>query len=204
MYRTGDVARFLPDGSLDLIGRLDDQVKVRGQRIELGEIESVLRKHPLVGEAVVKLDPQAPPARTRVVAFVEPAIDEQGLVGYLTDRLPAAMIPASIVTMGQLPRGPTGKIDRLGLEDFAPAPGGAAVAPHDDVERTLAEIWAGVLGVATVGVHDNFFDLGGDSILSIRIIARAHQAGIAIRPRQLFDHPTVAGLAAVVRDASAS
>ncbi len=203
LYRTGDVARFLPEGSLDLIGRRDHQVKIRGQRIELGEIEMVLREHPDVRDAVVVVLGDDDPV-SGLVAYAATAADGSALRAYLAERLPDAMVPAVVVALPELPHGATGKIDRARLpvpaKTAAEASGGL-VAPQGDVERTLAEIWQGVLGIEQVGATDNFFDLGGDSILSIRIIARAHEAGLVITPRQFFEFPTIAELAHVVTPA---
>jgi len=206
LYRTGDVARHLPDGSIDLLGRVDHQVKIRGQRIELAEIEMVLREHQKVRDAVVVASTTGSGATAGavLVAYVEPDVDGESVRRFLAERLPAVMVPARVVTLGALPRGVNGKVDRTALPDPGhPAPRGGEgfVAPATDVERRLAEIWSGVLGVESVGVTDNFFDLGGDSILSIRIIARAHETGLAITPRQLFEHPTIAELAAIVEAA---
>ncbi len=200
LYRTGDLARYLPDGSLDLLGRADHQVKLRGQRIELGEIEMVLRQHPGVRDAVVVLDHPAEPHRSAgaLGAYVEGEADIDDLRGFVAQRLPQVMIPGLWVVVGALPRGATGKIDRGSLPAFGDAPseaGSEFVAPHGPVEQQLAAIWESVLGIEPIGATDNFFELGGDSILSIRIIARAHQAGMTISPKQFFEHPTVAGLA---------
>ena len=207
LYRTGDIARFLPDGSIDLLGRIDHQVKIRGQRIELSEIEMVLREHPEVGDAVAVALPRAgneggsTSASTVLVAYVESAADGALLRQFLAERVPDVMVPRVVVALEVLPRGSTGKVDRAALPD----PGhielegdGESVAPTSDVERRLAEIWAAVLGLESVGATDNFFDLGGDSILSIRIIARAHEAGLAITPRQFFEFPTIAELASKI------
>ncbi|HQA67127.1 MAG TPA: amino acid adenylation domain-containing protein [Aggregatilineales bacterium] len=203
MYRTGDLCRWLPDGNIEYVGRTDHQVKVRGYRIELGEIEAVLAQHPAVAEnVVVAREDQA--GRKQLVAYVVTGTREQPgvleLRNHLAASLPDYMVPAQVVFLDALPLTPNGKVDRAAL----PAPSGERpelesefVAARDEVERQLAEIWAEVLGLEKVGVHDNFFELGGDSILSIQVIARANQAGLRLSPRQLFQHPTVAGLASV-------
>lgn len=201
LYRTGDVARYLDDGTIDLLGRVDDQVKLRGQRIELGEVEMVLREHPAVRDAAVVLlrsDGEAVHAAESLVAYVEGTVDAAELRGFAARRLPEVMVPTTIVELERLPHGATGKIDRSAL----PPPSGALprsapgfVNPTGPAEETLASIWAEVLGRQNVGATDNFFELGGDSISSIRVIARAHQAGLRITPKQFFDHPTVAGQA---------
>ncbi len=199
LYATGDVARFLPDGSIDLLGRADHQIKIRGQRIELGEIEAVLKEHPAVRDAAAVVRDRGGTV-AKIVAYVEATSDPDELRRFAAGRLPDAMVPSTVVVVDSLPRGATGKVDRRSLRDIAtpsrPAPDGF-VAPVGDTERKLASIWAAVLGRDAVGATDNFFELGGDSILSIRVIARAHREGVAITPKQFFDHPTVSGLAAV-------
>jgi amino acid adenylation domain-containing protein len=197
LYRTGDLARYRADGTIDLLGRMDHQVKVRGQRIELGEIESAMRDiEEIRNAAVIVRDGDA--GRATLAAFVEPLVDAGRILQRLREQLPAAMVPATVVAMDRLPRGPTGKIDRLGLEkiEVAAAAPTEYVPPRTETEERLAEIWATVLGVDRVGATDDFFALGGDSIASIRIIARAHALGLEITPRQFFAAPTVAALAA--------
>ena len=204
MYRTGDLARRRPDGAMEFLGRIDGQVKVRGFRIELGEVEAALIKHPAVRESAVAAREDAPGER-RLVAYVVLAADVPPAVvrelrEFLTGKLPDYMVPAAFVLLPELPLTPSGKVDRRAL----PAPDrdrpeiAGFVAPGTPAEETLAAIWAEVLGVARVGVHDNFFELGGDSILSIQIIGRAGQMGLSIAPRDLFQHQTIAELAAVV------
>ncbi len=203
VYRSGDLGRHLPDGTIDLLGRLDHQVKIRGQRIEPGEIETVLREHPAVRDAVVvagaDLADGAASSPT-LVAYAAAEADRDELRQHLAAHLPNVMVPAVIELLPSLPRGATGKVDRDALPEPKRRPDGAqqdvAVAPATETERLLAGIWADVLGRDAVAVTDNFFELGGDSILSIRIIARAHEAGLTISPRQFFEAPTVAELAA--------
>ncbi len=202
LYRTGDRARFLADGVIEYLGRLDDQVKVRGFRIELGEIESALLRHPHVRSAAVVVREDVPGDR-RLVAYVIPAGEEpapNSLRSFLGNSLPEYMVPSAFVPLEALPLSPSGKLDRRAL----PAPargragsGDAFVAPRNELERRLAEIWAGVLGLERVGAHERFFELGGDSILALQVIARARQAGLHLTVRQLFQHQTVAELALV-------
>jgi amino acid adenylation domain-containing protein len=166
MYRTGDRARWRPDGALDFLGRLDHQVKVRGFRIELGEIETTLRQHPAIRQAAVVARPDAI-GGTRLVAYVVPrgeAVSAGELSSHLRQRLPEAMVPSAFVALEAMPLNPNGKVDRNAL----PAPEGnrdqageAYVAPRTAVEETLAAIWREILGLERVGVHDNFFALGG-------------------------------------------
>jgi amino acid adenylation domain-containing protein/non-ribosomal peptide synthase protein (TIGR01720 family) len=206
LYRSGDRARWRPDGELEFLGRADQQVKLRGFRIETGEIEAALREHDGVRDAVVMVREDAPGGR-RLVAYVtaraEGQIDPGAAREALRARLPDYMVPAALVVLDALPLTPSGKVDRLRLP--APAPAAAAggyVAPRDEVERCLADAWAAVLRVARVGVHDNLFELGGDSVASIRIAAAVRAHGVAVTPRDFFAHPTVAGLAALARSAA--
>ena len=200
-YRTGDRARYRPDGQLEFLGRSDDQVKVRGFRIELGEIEAVLQQHPAVHTAVVHVWQETPDRDGRLVAYLvgRPGQDLPTVSTwrtYVGARLPEYMIPAAYVPLDTLPLTRNGKVDRRAL----PAPVLAGldagyVAPRTAVEDQLTRIWAEVLGLSQVGVHDNFFELGGDSILSIQVITRAHQAGISLTPKQMFQNQTIATLA---------
>ena len=200
LYRSGDLARYMGDGNIEFLGRVDHQVKVRGVRIELGEIEGALNEHPGIRASVVVVQADHR-GEKRLVAYVvgEEKVASSELRRYLRERLPESMIPQGFVQMERLPLTSSGKIDRRGLPERK-AIGEATAeyeAPRNEVEGEIASIWGSVLGVERVGIHDNFFELGGDSILSIQIIARANRAGLALMPKQLFQHPTVAGLAAV-------
>ena len=204
MYRTGDEARYRADGVIDYLGRLDQQVKLRGFRIELGEIEAVLCQHPNVREAVVVVRGEA--EEKRLYAYVcgelESAATE--LRNFLKQYLPEYMVPVAFIVLDKMPLSNSGKVDRKRLpepETSRPSMAESYVAPRTEVERVLAKIWSEVLNVKQVGIHDNFFELGGDSILSIQIIARAHQAGLQLTANQLFFHQTIAGLAAVAESA---
>ena len=202
LYRTGDLVRYLPDGNLDFQGRIDYQVKVRGFRIELGEIEAVLRQVEAIADAVVIVREDRPGVK-RIVAYLvndtgEAKVSE--LRSYLEQRLPEYMIPSAFVSLPALPLTPNNKIDRKAL----PAPDqdrpdlvADYVSPVTDHEVTLVEVWQHVLGLDRIGINDNFFELGGDSILSIQVIARANSAGLRLTPQQLFQYPTIAGLASV-------
>ncbi|HEY2737049.1 MAG TPA: condensation domain-containing protein, partial [Thermoanaerobaculia bacterium] len=194
------------DGNLEFQGRLDQQVKVRGYRIELGEIEVALARHPGVREAVV-LVRQDKPGDQRLVAYVVPAAEPAPSAAELREALrqvlPEYMVPAAFVSLAALPVTANGKLDRQALP--APARGEAAsfVAPRTEVERVLAAMFAEVLGVERVGVEESFFDLGGHSLLATQVIARLRRAcGIDIPLRNLFEHPTVAGLAREIEKAS--
>jgi non-ribosomal peptide synthase protein (TIGR01720 family) len=202
LYRTGDRVRRLPDGALEFLGRIDRQVKVRGFRVELAEVEAALLDHPAVAAAAVAL------RGGRLAAYVVPAgagaPPAAELRELLAGRLPEYMVPAAFVAIDELPLTANGKVDRKALPDPGPALAAAAGdgAPTSAAEETLAAVWREVLGLERVGVHDRFFDLGGDSILAIRAISRAAEAGLHVEPRQLFEHPTIAALAAVATPAA--
>jgi amino acid adenylation domain-containing protein/non-ribosomal peptide synthase protein (TIGR01720 family) len=198
LYKTGDLARYLPNGEIEFLGRIDHQVKIRGFRVELGEIENVLRGHAAVQDAAAWVWEEA--GNKRLAAYVVPAaaVSAADLRAFLQGKLPDHMIPSAFVMLDALPLTPNGKVDRkaLPVPDWTPAERNY-IAPRTPKEETLAAIWSQLLNLKQVGTGDNFFELGGDSILSIQVIARANQAGLTLTPRQLFEHPTIAGLAAV-------
>ncbi|MUG94289.1 amino acid adenylation domain-containing protein [Scytonema sp. UIC 10036] len=202
LYKTGDLARYLPDGNIEYLGRIDNQVKVRGFRIELREIEAVLSQHSDVQTSCVIIREDTPSDR-RLVAYVVPQPQVTPTVGelrsFLKEKLPDYMVPKTIVILESLPLTPNGKIDRRALPIPESRTGieNEIVLPRTPIEEKLAQIWAQVLRVEVVGIHDNFFELGGDSILSIQIITRAKLAGIELTVKQLFAHQTIAELAAV-------
>ncbi|HYO57445.1 non-ribosomal peptide synthetase, partial [Archangium sp.] len=204
LYRTGDKARWLPDGNVEYLGRLDFQVKVRGLRIELGEIEAALEQHPQVRQAVVVVREDTP-GHKRLVAYFVPPSGEQppsatALRDALKQKLPEYMVPAGFVSLSSFPLTASGKVNRKALPapDFSQSESRSSyVAPRNDVEQRLCDIWAVVLGLRQVGIQDNFFELGGDSIISLQIVARAAQAGLHVTLRQLFERKTVAELAKV-------
>ena len=208
MYRTGDVVKWRDDGGLEYVGRADHQVKVRGFRVELGEIEAALLTHAGVGEAVVVAREEGGGDR-RLVAYVVPASSPAPtaaeLRGHLQESLPDYMIPLAFVTLDEFPLTSGGKVNRRAL----PAPSNARpelndiyVAPRTPTEETLAGIWAGVLGVAEVGVYDNFFELGGHSLLATQLISRVRDAFSVELPVKLFfnGEPNVARLAAEIEE----
>jgi amino acid adenylation domain-containing protein len=210
LYRTGDLARRRPrDGGLEYLGRADSQVKIRGFRIELGEIEAVLGERPEVRECAVVVREDVPGAR-RLAAYLalHEGCDEAGalagLRAALREKLPEYMVPHLLVPLPALPLTPNGKIDRRALL-AQPAPEAAAAAaehatPRNAAEEALAAVWTEVLHLDRVGIHDNFFALGGDSILAIQVVTRSRQRGILFAPRQLFQHQTIAQLAAVAEE----
>lgn len=207
LYDSGDRARYLPDGSIEFLGRLDQQVKIRGFRIEIGEIEAVLNEHDGISEVAVVVS-QSGSGEQRLVAYVVAAEGNGGdWRAYLKERVPEYMIPAIFVAIEEMPLTVTGKIDRQALvalgvrEENA---GDAYEMPRTAIEEALAEIWKQVLGVERVGINDNFFELGGDSILSIQIVARANQVGLRLTAKQIFEYQTVAELAAVAGTGAAT
>ncbi|MET0395456.1 MAG: non-ribosomal peptide synthase/polyketide synthase [Longimicrobiaceae bacterium] len=199
MYATGDRVRWVASGELEFLGRLDRQVKLRGFRIEPGEVESVLLRDPRVRECVVVVRQDA--GGPRMVAYVAGADlpDVEELRTRLRESLPEYMVPGAFVALERLPLTSSGKVDRAALPDPAESDEGRdRTAPRTPVEQALAEVWSAVLGVERVGIHERFFDLGGDSILAIRVATGARRAGLQLLPRQLFEHATIAELARVV------
>jgi amino acid adenylation domain-containing protein len=203
LYRTGDLARFLPCGNLEYLGRVDDQVKIKGYRIELGEIETVLKQHPAVSEcAVVATD--EPSGEKRLVAYVVADQKDSSTVNVLSDflrtRLPDYMIPTTFVRADSLRLTANGKIDRQALPTTAArsVAGPECNAARTPTEQTLTKIWAEVFKLERISINDNFFDLGGDSILGTLILARAARAGLKLSPKQLFEHQTIEALSRLV------
>ena len=207
LYRSGDLGRRLARGGLEYLGRTDHQVKIRGFRIELGEIETALRECAGVREAAVLLRDKD--ERAQLVAYVVPDGEEAGgiaaLRAALQQWLPDYMVPGAFVQLDQLPLTANGKLDRsalLALQPVSATAGGDQVSPRSPVEKIVAETWQQVLGVERVGIYDNFFALGGDSILSLQIVSRLSQAGFTMTPQDLFQHPTVAELSAALEHTS--
>src|SRR5205085_5906200 len=205
LYRTGDLARYLPDGNIEFLGRLDQQVKVRGHRIELGEIETALSLHPDVRAAVV-LAWEDMPGNTRLVAYVVPGalqVAAGQLQSFPREKLPDYMIPTAFVFVDEMPLTANGKIDRRALPvPTSNGPDADAVLPRTPVEELLAGIWGQVLGRERVGIHADFFALGGHSLLATQAISRIREAlEVDIPLHCLFAAPTVAGLAGHVEDA---
>ncbi|WP_176065639.1 non-ribosomal peptide synthetase [Anaeromyxobacter diazotrophicus] len=204
MYRTGDRARWLAGGELELLGRVDEQVKLRGFRLELGEVEAALRACPGVRAAAAAVKEEG--ATRRLVGYVVPADGAAPAAEALAERLgqvlPPYMVPSAFVAIAALPLTAGGKVNRRALPPPPAAAEAGYLAPRTAAEERLAAIWAEVLGAKRVGVHDDFFALGGDSILSIQIVARAREAGLVLTPRQVFETPTVAGLAAAAGTAA--
>jgi amino acid adenylation domain-containing protein len=207
LYRTGDLARYLADGQIEYLGRLDHQVKIRGNRIELGEIEAALLQHDGVREAVLMARAAGPGGSLDLVAYFVPengldSVTPGVLREFLRDRLPEFMVPSYFAPLETLPLTLNGKIDRRALpapEDARRTDATDYVAPQSDTEKALTEIWADVLGAARVGVNDNFFDLGGHSLIATQVISRLRDAfHVALPLRALFEAPTVKTLAAMI------
>ncbi|WP_327196752.1 phosphopantetheine-binding protein, partial [Xanthomonas albilineans] len=214
MYRTGDLGRWHADGTIEFVGRNDHQVKIRGFRIELGEIEARLSAHAEVRECVVVALDDAVVADKRLVAYwvgVEGVTSEhlgaETLRSWLTDVLPDYMVPAAYVRLDRLPLTPNGKLDRKAL----PAPDGSAYAAHayeapqGEIEQTIAAIWSELLGLESIGRHDNFFALGGHSLLGVRLISRIRSAlGLELPLTTLFAQPRLVELAQALDCANSS
>ena len=200
LYRTGDRARWSEEAALEFLGRVDQQVKVRGFRVEPGEIEAVLQGHPSIRSAAVVARDDGPGER-RLVGYVVAADDDLpsdwALREWLRGRLPEYMVPAALVPLDALPMTPNGKLDRRALPAPELGAGRASVPPRDDVEAVVAAIWSEVLEVPAVGAFDSFFDLGGHSLLATQVISRVREAlQVEVPLRVLFEEPTVAALAA--------
>jgi amino acid adenylation domain-containing protein/non-ribosomal peptide synthase protein (TIGR01720 family) len=203
LYRTGDLARHLADGRIEFLGRIDHQVKVRGFRIELGDIESALAAHPAVAQAVVVAREDGSGGNKQLAAYLvgaagaaKPSVSD--LRAHLEAKLPEYMVPAVFTFLAALPLTPNGKIDRRALP--APDRSTAArdyVAPSNEKERFFGALWQELLDLERVGANDDFFELGGDSLLVIRVVTKANKAGMGISTKQVFQHRTVAALAAV-------
>lgn len=200
LYKTGDLARYRPDGNIEFIGRIDHQVKIRGFRIELGEIESILRRHVDVREAVVTA------SDNQLVAYVAP-FERQTLTisemrAYLKERLPDHMVPGFFVLLDALPRTPSGKLDRKSLPPVdreSLLAGTGYVAPRGPVEEIVAGVWADILGLMRVGIYENFFEVGGTSLLAVQVVTRLRSAlEVELPLRNVFEWPTVEGLAGAV------
>ena len=206
LYRTGDVGRWLSDGSIEYLGRLDEQVKLRGFRIELGEIEAVLSRHEQVKEAVVIVK-KSESGDKQLVAYLtgEPGLLITELRGFLKQQLPEYMIPGAFVVLESLPLTPNGKIDRRVLPETESGRAKAEqemVQPRTPIEEVLRGSGAPVLRLEEIGVEEDFFDLGGHSLLATQVMSRVREAfGVEVALRRLFESPTIAGLAQQIEQA---
>jgi amino acid adenylation domain-containing protein/non-ribosomal peptide synthase protein (TIGR01720 family) len=202
LYKTGDMVRWLPDGNLVYMGRRDEQVKIRGHRIELGEIENVLEEQEVVSKAVVivKTDDHG---HKQLIACVlsNDIVNKERIISFLRGKLPDYMVPAQLITLTSFPVTSSGKVDRkalLAAVKEEQETNMALVAPRNGTERHLATIWQELLGVSPIGIHNNFFELGGDSIITIQVVNRAKHYGYVLQPRDLFLHQTIAELATLL------
>jgi acyl carrier protein len=205
LYKTGDLARFRPDGNIELLGRADFQVKIRGHRIELGEIETILGAHPLIQSSVIVCREDIPGDK-RLVAYLVTNPKEtpstRDLRDFLAEKLPDSMMPSAFVILEALPLTPNGKVDRQAL----PAPDTTRpelekdfVAPRTDVEKELERIWIEVLGLDRVGIHDDFFELGGHSLKAAQVINRVYsKMGVELPLISIFESPTIAEIAETI------
>ncbi len=209
LYKTGDLAQYLPDGNIEFLGRIDDLVKIRGFRVELGEVEAVLSKHPQINQAVAKVHGES--AREKyLVAYFVPIVGEtitvEQLRTFLTEQLPDYMIPSAFIEMESFPLTPNGKVNRRALPEPTtrrPELGQTFVEPRTPTEEILAGIWKDVLGLEQVGIYDNFFDLGGHSLLATQVIALTRKAfGIELPLLSLFESLAIAPLAKKIATAS--
>ena len=195
LYRTGDLGRYLPDGNIEFLGRADLQVKMLGHRIELGEIEAVLQEHPKVNSVAVVAVGDTSETR-RLVAYVVPRDGtpaQEELTTLAQAKLPEYMVPAQIFFLDAMPLSITGKVDRKALASQRVETRRVYTAPETALEKQLTAIWAGVLNAERVGIHDSFFEMGGNSLLITHLIARIHEEfGVEMPLRTVYEHPTVA------------
>lgn len=211
LYRSGDLARYQADGSLEFLGRIDHQVKIRGFRVELGEIETVLREHAAIQQAVAVVREEKPGEKRLVGYVVKKAgtgeLDLIQLRAYLREHLPEYMVPNALKLLESMPLTANGKLDRKALpiaETTSSDSNKSFVAPRTPVEQTLTEIWSEILGAGRIGVHDSFFDLGGHSLLATRVISRVQQTfQVDVPVRSMFEPPTIAALAERIESAMA-
>ena len=205
LYRTGDLVRYVEERTFEFLGRVDQQVKVRGYRLELGEVETALNQHSAVDESVVVLQ-EDDFGNKNLTGYVtlspNTSVTNAQLRQFLQTKLPHYAVPKAVMVLAELPLTTSGKIDRRAL----PAPDFTQllspsnyVAPVSPSEKILAQVWSEILGIERIGVHDNFFEIGGDSIVSIQIVAKANRVGLKLEPRQLFQHQTIAELAKFAR-----
>ncbi|MFF8691270.1 amino acid adenylation domain-containing protein [Streptomyces sp. NPDC015144] len=200
-YRTGDLVKWRADGTLEFVGRIDNQVKLRGYRIELGEIEAALTAHPDIHTAAV-ITREDTPGDKRLVAYVVPVPGRgpgvRELRAHLQEQLPEYMVPSTYVLLDELPLTPNGKVDTKALpvpDHDRPDLDTTYTAPRNSTEETITAVWTDVLGIDTIGIHDNFFELGGQSISAVRAVSRLREAGLDVALQQFVRHPTVAQLA---------
>ena len=205
MYGTGDLARYMPNGNIEFLGRIDHQVKIRGFRIELGEIETALSEHANVQDAVV-LVREDKPGEKRLIAYFVPKGDDPAVAElrqFLSEKLPSYMVPFAFVVLDHMPLTPNGKIDRKDLmtRNIETVVTREFVAPQTQAEKVIASIWADILGIEQISINDDFFDLGGHSLLVMRLISQLRNAfSLEISLRTIFDAPSIELLARTIED----
>jgi amino acid adenylation domain-containing protein/non-ribosomal peptide synthase protein (TIGR01720 family) len=199
IYKTGDLVRYLPDGNIEYLGRIDHQVKIRGFRIELGEIENVLNSYPTVETSYIIVQQQNNEKRIVAYFVAQQPIQADDLRTFILQSLPDYMLPKVFIQLDKLPLTANGKIDRKALPEPTLQRDSQTqfIAPRNEIEQILANIWSELLNIEKIGVNDNFFSLGGDSILSIQVVARANQQHIKLTPQLVFQYQTIAQLAAI-------
>ncbi|MBL4709776.1 MAG: amino acid adenylation domain-containing protein [Flavobacteriales bacterium] len=202
IYKTGDVARYRKDGIIDFLGRSDSQVKIRGHRVELEEIRSIILQQKDVNEAVIYIHEEN--GNKNIIAYLESKVEtvEQFVQKELKTKLPSYMVPSSFVVMESLPKLPNGKVDVNHLPSPSLSTSINYVAPANEIQEQLVTIWQEVLNLKQIGIHDNFFDIGGDSIRSIQIIAKARKIGLQLKPASVLEHQTIAQLSEILMSAN--
>jgi tyrocidine synthetase-3 len=202
IYQTGDLGRWLPDGNIEFLGRIDDQVKIRGYRIECGEIESRLLQHPSIKEAVVMAREIKGEDKALIAYIAAGGVNIPGLRDYIGQKLPDYMIPSRFICLDRLPLTPNGKVDKRALPDPGEADidaGTKYVSPRNEIETLLVEVWEEVLVIEGIGIHDNFFAIGGDSLKAVRIASRLNMKGYTTTMRDIFHFPGISTLAPYVK-----
>ncbi len=202
LYKTGDLARWLSSGEIEYLGRIDQQVKIRGFRIELGEIESALREHPTIEDVIV--NPFGDEGEQRLCAYIIGDFESTKLRDYLSEKLPDYMVPAFFMKIEAIPLTPSGKADRKNLPHPEVTSVAAYTAPRTETEKILCAIFSEVLGIEQVGIHDNFFEAGGDSILALQIVAKARSRGLNLAVKDIFKAGDVEGLSSRIKARSAA
>jgi len=203
MYKTGDLGCWLPDGNIEYLGRIDDQVKIRGYRIELGEIENVLQQSGLVSRAIVLVNEDSPGHKRLVAYFVAAgSVDKAEIQAWLKTRLPEYMVPALWMKLKEIPLTSNGKVNKRALPkvDATELLANEYIAPKTKLEEDLAGIWRELLDIETVGIKDSFFELGGDSILTIQVVSRARRMGYDLQPKDIFIHQTIERLCEAIAE----
>jgi amino acid adenylation domain-containing protein/non-ribosomal peptide synthase protein (TIGR01720 family) len=202
LYKTGDIGKWLPDGAIEILGRMDQQVKIRGHRIELGEIEATIRKHEFVRDTVVVVKDMGSGSKMLLAYYAsDTEIPTDVFRAFMRETLPDYMVPNIFIRLDVLPLKKSGKVDKAALPEpkgLRPEMATECVEPRNEIEEIIAQAWQEVLGIDKIGVYDNFFDLGGDSIISLQVVSRLNRRGFSLQPRDILQHQTIAELSSVV------